>query len=100
MWPAASLAIGVGLAQADGRYYGVVALVAFLAALRTGRIRPLAWSPALAVPAVFVGGAAEGAWSLGALVAELAASAALPWLLGRNLRQRRLLAAAGWERAR
>ncbi|GAA4981883.1 hypothetical protein GCM10023205_59050 [Yinghuangia aomiensis] len=100
VWPAASLAIGVGLAQADGRYYGVVALVAFLAALRTGRIRPLAWSPALAVPAVFVGGAAEGAWSLGALVAELAASAALPWLLGRNLRQRRLLAAAGWERAR
>ncbi|MGR7000628.1 hypothetical protein ACU686_25550 [Yinghuangia aomiensis] len=100
VWPAASLAIGVGLAQADGRYYGVVALVAFLAALRTGRIRPLAWSPALAVPAVFVDGAAEGAWSLGALVAELAASAALPWLLGRNLRQRRLLAAAGWERAR
>ncbi|MET7301082.1 histidine kinase [Embleya sp. NPDC005575] len=100
LWPAAALAVGVGLAQWDGRYYGVVALVAFLGALRTGRIRPLAWSPALAVPAVLVGGMVDGVWPLGALVAEFAASAILPWLLGRNLRQRRQLAAAGWERAR
>lgn len=98
--PSVSLAIGIGLAQWDGRYYGVVALVAFLAALRTGRLRPLAWAPALAVPALFVGGVAAGMRPLGALTAELLFSAAVPWLIGRNLRQRRALAAAGWDRAR
>ncbi|WP_436777878.1 ATP-binding protein [Yinghuangia sp. YIM S09857] len=98
--PSVSLAIGIGLAQWDGRYYGIVALVAFLAALRTGRLRPLAWAPALAVPALFVGGVAAGMRPLGALTAELLFSVAVPWLVGRNLRQRRALAAAGWERAR
>lgn len=98
--PSFSLAIAIGLAQWDGRYYGLVALVAFLAALRTGRLRPLAWTPALAVPALFVGGVASGVRPLGALTAELLFSVAVPWLLGRNLRQRRALAAAGWDRAR
>lgn len=98
--PSVSLAIGIGLAQWDGRYYGVVALVAFLAALRTGRLRSLAWAPALAVPALFVGGVAAGLRPIGTLTAELLFSAVVPWLIGRNLRQRRALAAAGWERAR
>ncbi|MEU8133521.1 sensor histidine kinase [Streptodolium elevatio] len=98
--PSMSLAIGIGLAQWDGRYYGIVALVAFLAALRSGRLRPLAWAPALAVPALFVGGVASGMRPLGTLTAELLFSVAVPWLVGRNLRQRRALAAAGWDRAR
>lgn len=99
-FPAAAAAIGVGLAQRDGRYYALVALVAFLCGLRTGSMRQLVWVPALAVPAVLVAGIGTSLRPVSALVAELVACAVVPWLLGRNWRQRRELAAAGWDRAR
>ncbi|HSA53211.1 MAG TPA: histidine kinase [Yinghuangia sp.] len=99
-FPAVAAAIGVGLAQRDGRYYALVALVAFLCGLRTGSMRQLAGAPALTVPAVFVAGVGTDLRPVSALVAELVASAVVPWLLGRNWRQRRELAAAGWDRAR
>ncbi|NUU20489.1 MAG: hypothetical protein HOV68_03080 [Streptomycetaceae bacterium] len=99
-FPSLALAIAIGIAQRDGHYYGVVALVAFLSGLRTGRMRPFAWAPALAVPAVCIGGFGDGWRSIGGMLVSLGASIALPWLIGRYLLQRRELAAAGWDRAR
>jgi signal transduction histidine kinase len=96
-WPPFALALALVMSQWDGRYYGVAALAALIEGRRDGALaHPLAWAGALTAPVV---AAPLFGKSLTTLALELPAVVASAFLAGRHLRQRRELAAAGWERA-
>ncbi|RKN41641.1 sensor histidine kinase [Streptomyces hoynatensis] len=95
----AGLALALGLAQWNDRFFGAVALVAFLAGRRTtGDPRPREWLPSVLVS---VGAAlVTGTWTrLLALPVELLGTVVLPWLVGRYQFQRVALGEAGWKHA-
>ncbi|MDT0344015.1 sensor histidine kinase [Streptomyces litchfieldiae] len=95
-----ALALTLGLAQWDERFYGIVALAAFLIGRHTvPGARPLRWLAVTVVPVGVMVLRSEPLVGLAALPVELLTTAVLPWLVGRYQYQRLALNEAGWDRA-